>query len=109
MKFLVWSGKLRNFNENFPTTDFPTTHFYKFSLIFPTSLKLSNLIGNLNGNFPTRCKPSVLYENLEKRKLWKMKISETEVDYDGLHAFLEIIIWCVALMVCACTVTGIFD
>ena len=38
-----------------------------------------------------------------------MKISETEVDYDGLHAFLEIIIWCVALMVCACTVTGIFD
>ena len=38
-----------------------------------------------------------------------MKISETEVDYDGLHAFLEIIIWCVALMVCACTVTGNFD
>ena len=43
-----------------------------------------------------------------KRNLWKMKISETEVDYDGLHAFLEIIIWCVALMVCACTVTGNF-
>ena len=57
-----------NCNENFPTTDF-LTHFYKFSLIFLTSLKLSNLIGNLNRNFFVRCKPFVLYENLEKRKL----------------------------------------